>query len=419
MHISFNFYLLASALVAPFALGEENNAGTSNTTLVGFDHDDYDYDDGYSDSSFQSVMTPYGFACPPGLFILSEDDCFHTAYDYKISKLKKTSSVKYPYGCGLKGRNIYFNTNEEAYNPPGRKKKSICRTREVREISWYPQETLQLCEGNCEYDDECADDLVCFERDYGDNKSGGVPGCGETLYVNPDMNFCIHPEDNPGVDAFMRDKFLFTGKRKVGSEENDNDNDYDYYTHPPTQSDDNDDDYNYYVSDDYDYAYDTGKRIVEDYDDEGYTDGIVAKTPTDYVLKFTIEPKGISDFYWSSIIKVKSGSGECTIGFGFNNWCDSPSVYFVSGTKLLVITDSDEGQVIQEVSFELALNTEYKVEIYVVSSLADVYVNDNLETSSYIGTRESIYDARVYIGGGPNDSGIADALISNIYFGPA
>jgi len=71
-------------------------------------------------------MTPFGVAYPPGLFILSEEDCFDTAYDYKISRLKNTNSVKFPDGCGLRGRIIYFNTNKEAVSPPGRKKRSIC-----------------------------------------------------------------------------------------------------------------------------------------------------------------------------------------------------------------------------------------------------------------------------------------------------
>jgi len=39
------------------------------------------------------------------------------------------------------------------------------------------------------------------------------------------MDFCINPEDNLDIDAFMRVKFLSIGKKRIGE---DNDYDYDY-----------------------------------------------------------------------------------------------------------------------------------------------------------------------------------------------
>ena len=58
------------------------------------------------------------------------------------------------------------------------------------------------CEGNCDDDDECFGDLVCYKRD---GSSTSVPGCvgdGE-----PETNYCIDPVNNPS--NFHKDTFRF------------------------------------------------------------------------------------------------------------------------------------------------------------------------------------------------------------------
>ncbi|CAB9496133.1 expressed unknown protein [Seminavis robusta] len=52
---------------------------------------------------------------------------------------------------------------------------------------------LPRCKGDCDYDDECSGDLICWQR----NANDYVPGCvgGETL--NDGTDVCVLPEDTP------------------------------------------------------------------------------------------------------------------------------------------------------------------------------------------------------------------------------
>jgi len=53
-----------------------------------------------------------------------------------------------------------------------------------------PEDVFPLgrCLGDCDDDDECADDLVCFSADRGDE----IPGCvGES----DGTDFCVRPQD--------------------------------------------------------------------------------------------------------------------------------------------------------------------------------------------------------------------------------
>jgi hypothetical protein len=60
----------------------------------------------------------------------------------------------------------------------------------LNSIAVTPTQTLQVCEGDCDSDADCADHLKCFNR-------GGlepVPGCSGTGINNYD--YCVYPELN-------------------------------------------------------------------------------------------------------------------------------------------------------------------------------------------------------------------------------
>lgn len=48
---------------------------------------------------------------------------------------------------------------------------------------------LDLCQGDCDSDSDCAGDLVCFKR----NSNSPVPGCQVGGFVPSVSDFCIHP----------------------------------------------------------------------------------------------------------------------------------------------------------------------------------------------------------------------------------
>jgi len=181
MHIFFKIYPLASAIMSyysAFAIAEKNSVSPTGSA-----------------STLTTVMTPYAVACLPGLFILSKAECFGTANSYQISKAKKTSSSEYPRGCSLNGSKMYYNTNQTG-KPPGNQIRSICRTRELRDLP-SPKRTLELCEGDCNSDSECSDDLSCFFTIPG--AAEGIPGCGGG--PTPNVDYCIRPEDLPNISC--------------------------------------------------------------------------------------------------------------------------------------------------------------------------------------------------------------------------
>lgn len=50
---------------------------------------------------------------------------------------------------------------------------------------------LQLCQGDCDFDSDCADNLICFHRD---DRAIHVPGCGSTDNINDNtIDFCVDP----------------------------------------------------------------------------------------------------------------------------------------------------------------------------------------------------------------------------------
>ena len=48
---------------------------------------------------------------------------------------------------------------------------------------------LAMCEGDCDSDSDCKDDLECFHRD-GDES---VPGCDDSPYATTGYDYCVSP----------------------------------------------------------------------------------------------------------------------------------------------------------------------------------------------------------------------------------
>lgn len=57
----------------------------------------------------------------------------------------------------------------------------------------YQNFPLQRCQGDCDSDRECADNLVCFQRSISRSSSPSVPGCKGFDYDGND--FCVRPQD--------------------------------------------------------------------------------------------------------------------------------------------------------------------------------------------------------------------------------
>jgi hypothetical protein len=49
---------------------------------------------------------------------------------------------------------------------------------------------LGHCQGDCDFDTDCAEGLVCFQR----NKSESIPGCINGEFENSLTDYCIYKE---------------------------------------------------------------------------------------------------------------------------------------------------------------------------------------------------------------------------------
>ena len=67
-------------------------------------------------------------------------------------------------------------------------------------LSLTKVDNLRECEGNCEDDDDCADNLKCFKRT--SDVSSPVPGCTKGGPMDkPDFNYCYNPVQTNVVDG--------------------------------------------------------------------------------------------------------------------------------------------------------------------------------------------------------------------------
>ncbi len=70
---------------------------------------------------------------------------------------------------------------------------------ELKNIAVDPNEVLQLCEGDCDHDHNCAGGTVCFQRE----GLTPVPGCSGTGIK--DHDYCIYPElQSIGIDPTQK-----------------------------------------------------------------------------------------------------------------------------------------------------------------------------------------------------------------------
>ena len=79
------------------------------------------------------------------------------------------------------------------------------------DVALQPSYTLNLCEGDCDNDDECEGDLICF---YNDNQDTNVPwGCEGTPDYGWDYCYGGPPilETNDGYVLIMRHKSVYNG----------------------------------------------------------------------------------------------------------------------------------------------------------------------------------------------------------------
>jgi len=139
---------------------------------------------------------------------------------------------------------------------------------------------------------------------------------------------------------------------------------------------------------------------------DGQPDAVVINPPTDYSLRFTIEPKGVID-NWGSIMKISTNSG--TYGKRV------PAIFFrPRSTQLHISINSVDSGETQHNLPELELNKKHSIEVHVYGTKSSVYVNGNLAETLPIGTRMQLDQVNVYIGNEEREP--ANAVISDISF---
>jgi len=136
---------------------------------------------------------------------------------------------------------------------------------------------------------------------------------------------------------------------------------------------------------------------------------VLADPPIDYVLKFDIKLKGISDG-WSSVILLTTDEGSSPSYGRF-----VPGIYVEYGTTRIVayFGDDENGQ-LGIYSQSLELNKKSTVIIKVYGATVTISVNGIIESTRPIGTRSQLSDVKLYIGDPSAEP--ANAIISNISF---
>lgn len=139
-------------------------------------------------------------------------------------------------------------------------------------------------------------------------------------------------------------------------------------------------------------------------------DALIISPPTDYSLKFAIEPKGKVGGRYTNIMHFTQGGGCCDYGQRV------PGIWFSPNTtKLFVCTgDNSNGNICAALDWELELNKEYTIEVRVVGSNFTVLVDNMVEKEMNIGDRDPIDKVNVFIG--DPWSSAANAIISDISF---
>lgn len=148
---------------------------------------------------------------------------------------------------------------------------------------------------------------------------------------------------------------------------------------------------------------------------------LVSSPPPNYTLRFSIQPKIKITKKFTKIMQLTTLNKDNWKVYGGR----IPLVsFFPDSTNLhIVIPFIDSPNHSINPSKGLEINKMSQVEINVIGSEATVKVNGILVGQSTLGKRLQLKDAKMYIGGipspGPDDDNIADAIISDIYYGPA
>merc|ERR1740136_207785 len=227
------------------------------------------------------------------------------------------------------------------------------------------------------------------------NPSSGLsvePSVEPTMSVNPSTKSSIHPSEkvsfNPSVELSMNPS------KKVSVEP----------SVEPTISN---------TVDPSTFTFNGSEKIERASDVNDYA-GTIPKPSTDYILKFTIEPQGQLLKTWSSIIHI-SNLGGCCCDYGTR----VPAVWFEPDTTKIVVTAGFNGGGNPHLyaSKQLPIDTESKIEIRVVGKYCKLSINGVADSTMTIGDRSLLSDVKVYFGEPEHPA--ANAVLSNVYFGPA
>ena len=156
----------------------------------------------------------------------------------------------------------------------------------------------------------------------------------------------------------------------------------------------------------YDYYF-KGPELIER-SEEGKPAAVISGS-TDYILKFTINPKGVKS-NWGNIIHFSTRKNCCDYGNRV------PGIWFNQGnTKLHVSVGTDaNGNRNENLRDNLELDKESMIEVRVIDRSATVLVNGIVNTSFKIGHRSPLGEVNVYIGNPWDNS--ANAIISDVSF---
>jgi len=322
--------------------------------------------------SLPLVMNPNGVACHDEFHITSARLCVVAAKRMRITKMKIHIDSKFqpPYGCSLKGKTIYFNGDKNA-KPPKKSVSPICRI--------LPE--CYMCDPD--------PSMNPSKRLSAEPSVEPTMGLSTQPSVNPSMKSSMHPSEkvsfNPSVELSMNPSKRVTVEPTVSTVE-------------PTVSDTVDPSSTFTFN---------GSQVIskaQDYDDYA---GLIAKPSTDYILRFTIEPYGLSK-WTTNIIHIAE--------MGDNIMSGAPTVFFQPGTTKLWVDGMVDGYSLWSEK-QLAIKTESKIEIRVVGKSIKLSINGVADSTMTIGDRSLLSNVRVYFGDPWNVA--ANATISNVYFGPA
>jgi len=145
---------------------------------------------------------------------------------------------------------------------------------------------------------------------------------------------------------------------------------------------------------------------------KGEPAAVLAAPPTDYTLKFVIEPKGIIDETWSSIIYLTTGDWYYP---GYPYGTAVPTVLMRFGTtNVWAYIGHGENGFEALISKSLEVDKKSKVVIEVYGTTATISVNGVIEDETTIGTRSQLNDVKFYIGS-PFENP-ANAIVSDVIF---